>query len=105
MKFLKRPPLRFWIIGGIILVIACLSYGRAFDNYELISYDFRLNLRPALSASPDIFLIEVSDDTLKNLGKWPLPRDFHASLIRVLSECQAREIVFDILFSEPTLYD
>jgi len=50
-------------------------------------------------------LIEISDDTLKNLGTWPLPRDFHASLLDVLREYGAKMVVFDIIFSEPTLYD
>jgi hypothetical protein len=64
----------------------------------------RLHLAP-----PDINksgrLMEISDDTLKNLGKWPLPRDFHASLVSVLKESGCRMIVFDVLFSEPTVYD
>lgn len=50
-------------------------------------------------------IIEISDDTLNNLGKWPLPRDFHASLINVLKEFGVKSIVFDILFSEPTEHD
>jgi CHASE2 domain-containing sensor protein len=64
-----------------------------------------MRLRPPLAVSKDIAIIEIYDDTLRNLGKWPLPRDFHASLIKVLKEYQVRAIVFDILFSEPTLYD
>lgn len=55
--------------------------------------------------SREIALIEISDDTLKNLGLWPLPRDFHATMIDVLRECGVKMIVFDVLFTEPTLYD
>jgi serine phosphatase RsbU (regulator of sigma subunit) len=71
----------------------------------LISYDVRLKLRPALKADQGIIIIEISDDTLNNLGKWPLPRDFHASLIDVLKEKGARMIILDLLFSEPTMFD
>lgn len=105
MRFFKKIPLRVWVIFLIFIVIACLSYFRAFNNYELLSYDLRFQLRPPISASKDIVIIEISDDTLKNLGKWPLPRDFHASLVSVLGEAGARAVAFDIIFSEITLYD
>jgi len=55
--------------------------------------------------SDSIVLIEISDDTLKNLGNWPLPRDFHTSLLEVLKDAGAKAIIFDIIFSEPTKYD
>lgn len=105
MKLLNKIPFRFWVISIACLIIFLFSYFRIFNNYELISYDLRLNLRPPLKTSQDIIVIEISDDTLRNLGKWPLPRDFHASLINVLKEFKAKAIIFDILFSEPTLYD
>lgn len=105
MLFLKKVPTKTWIVVFACLIISIFSYFRIFENYELISYDLRLKLRPPLETSKDIIIIEISDDTLKNLGKWPLPRDFHASLINVLKELGAKQIVFDVLFSTPTLYD
>lgn len=105
MKFSKRPPLKFWVILASLIVILLISIFRTFHNYELLFYDLRFRLRPAQKISSDIIIIEISDDTLKNLGKWPLPRDFHASLVDVLKDYGARMIVFDVLFSEPTLYD
>jgi len=105
MNSLQKLPLRFWIALAAILLVSFLSFFRIFQNYELLSYDLRLKARAPLKACEDIILIEIADDTLKNLGKWPLPRDFHASLVEVLKEYGARLIVFDVLFSEPTLYD
>ena len=87
------------------MLIFSLSHFRSLQSFELISYDFRLKLRPPLSVSNDILIIEISDDTLINLGKWPLPRDFHASLVDVLNSYGAKLIAFDVLFSEPTLND
>ena len=37
-------------------------------------------------------MIEISDSTLKKLGKWPLPRDYHASLIDVLKLVPVDEV-------------
>ena len=87
------------------LFIGLLVFSRVFQAYELISYDLRFKLRPRLAASSDIVIIEISDDTLKNLGFWPLPRDFHASLVDVLRQSGAKMALFDVLFSEPTVYD
>jgi len=103
--FFKKIPVKAWIISSIYIAIFLISYFRIFSNYESFFYDLRLKLRPAASMSSDVVIIEISDDTINNLGKWPLPRDFHASLVKVLAEQGVKAIVFDILFSEPTLYD
>ncbi|MCX5705514.1 MAG: CHASE2 domain-containing protein [Candidatus Omnitrophica bacterium] len=105
MKFLKTIPLKIWVISASVLMIFFFSWGRTFNNYESISYDLRFKLRPVLKVSPDIVIVEISDDTLKRLGEWPLSRDFHASLIDVLKEKGVRMVVFDVLFSEPAVYD
>lgn len=105
MRSPNTIPLRTWVISVSILIISICSWGRVFDNYESISYDLRLKIRPAFRADPGIIIIEISDDTLKALGEWPLSRDFHASLIDVLKEKGARMTVFDLLLSEPAPYD
>lgn len=105
MQFNKSIPLRYWIIFFVGILIFCASYSGFFDAYELATYDARLRMRPPLKTSSDILLIEISEDTLKNLGRWPLPRDFHAALIKVLKDFGARQIVFDILFPETQAFD
>ncbi|MCX5666161.1 MAG: SpoIIE family protein phosphatase, partial [Candidatus Omnitrophica bacterium] len=52
-----------------------------------------------------IALIEIGDDTLKSLGQWPISRNYHALLIKALSEAGAKSIVFDIFFAEPSEED
>ncbi|MFC1674846.1 CHASE2 domain-containing protein [Candidatus Omnitrophota bacterium] len=105
MKLLKKLPSGFWVLSGALILVILTSSFRVFNDQELIFYDLRLRLRPARQTSQEIVLIEISDDTLKNLGTWPLPRDFHASLIGVLKESGAKAVVFDMIFSEPTAYD
>jgi len=105
MKLSRFRAPRYYIILIFLCLVVLFSGLRVFARYELITYDFRLKLRPPLPAMPEIVLIEIADDTLHNLGRWPLPRDFHASLLQVLTEFGARIIVFDILFSESSLHD
>jgi len=88
-----------------VVLIACASFFSWFGHQENFFYDLRFRLRPPEPVSSDIVIIEISDDTLANLGHWPLPRDFHASLIDVLRTLGARAIVFDLLLSEPAPQD
>jgi len=88
-----------------VIVISCFSYFKTFSNYELIFYDFLFKARPPLAPHQDLVIIEISDDTLKNLGQWPLPRDYHAGLVDVLNEFGAKMIIFDVFFSEPSIFD
>lgn len=101
----KKIPVKFPVIFLACLFLFLLSYLGVFNNHEFIFCDLKFMLRPSVPVSDKIVIIEVADDTLKNLGKWPLPRDFHGSLIRVLKEYGVRQIVVDVLFAEPTLTD
>ena len=105
MNLSRRTLLKTgWFVCACLFVLL-LSLTGAFKDYESYLYDLRLSWRPQLKTADEAVIIEVSDDTLKNLGVWPLPRDFHATLVDVFRQLGARAVVFDILFSEPTLYD
>ncbi len=103
--FKNKIPVKFIVIFCACLLVFLLSYFRVFSNQEFLPSDLKFRLRPQVPISDKIVIIEVADDALKNLGKWPLPRDFHGSLIKVLKEYGAKQVVVDILFAEPTLTD
>ncbi|MDD5583502.1 MAG: CHASE2 domain-containing protein [Candidatus Omnitrophica bacterium] len=100
MNFFKRTPLKFWIIIAAVILITVSTYIRLFDGLELVSYDLRLKFRPPQAISKDIVIVEIDDVTLEQLGSWPLPRDYHADVLRILKESGAKAVAFDILFSE-----
>ncbi|MFA4842920.1 MAG: SpoIIE family protein phosphatase [Candidatus Omnitrophota bacterium] len=99
----------FLYLGLTLLIVdvLSLSYFRILDRFELVTLDFRYNVRLLFpqKINPDIALIEIGEDTLQALGQWPLPRDYHAVLVDVLKKFKARQIVFDVLFCEPTGWD
>jgi serine phosphatase RsbU (regulator of sigma subunit)/CHASE2 domain-containing sensor protein len=105
MRISHRIPSRIFIIVVASLVVIFTSLGRVFSRQELFFYDLHFQLRPTAAVDKDIVLIEISDETLQSLGFWPLPRDFHATLVDVLKSLGARQIVFDLLLSEPTAFD
>lgn len=102
-----KKTILFLGAAALTLSILSISYFRIPDRFELVTLDFRYNLRLTLpqKINQDIALIEIGEDTLASLGRWPLPRDYHASLIDVLKKSGARMIIFDILFCEPTGWD
>lgn len=89
------------MIGTAVLFFLALSYFRFFEIAELQTYDWRCQLRAQRPVSDQIILIDIWDDTLKNLGAWPLDRSYHADLIRILNAAGVQAIGFDILFAEP----
>ncbi len=103
--FNKTRLIRTGLFIFTCLLIGLAGWFRPLERYELLWYDLQMRMSRKPQINKNIAVIEIADDTLNNLGKWPLPRDFYASLIKVLSEYQARAVVFDILFSDPTLYD
>ncbi|MFH1359445.1 MAG: SpoIIE family protein phosphatase [Candidatus Omnitrophota bacterium] len=109
LSFLKsrlKPKIILRIFYGLLVCVTILlSYFRVFDIFEDVLLDFRFRLRPLQPFSDKIVIIEVSDDSLNQLGYWPLPRDFHASLVDVLSYAGARQVFFDFVFVEKTEKD
>ena len=101
-----RPQQRNYLLAALcIFLIFWFSSSGTFQSQEAVFYDLLMKTRPAQAADPGIVIIEISDDTLKNLGQWPLSRSFHAALLKVLHESGASLVAFDLLLSEPSESD
>lgn len=79
---------------GWLLVTAKL------ERFENIALDYFFKYRPPLAMNSSLALIEISEDSLQALGRWPWPRYYHAVMTYLLTQWQARAIVFDVIFSE-----
>src|SRR3989344_5461978 len=102
-KFLALYPLVLFIAAAGLLLGG--SYFRVFDIYEYQTYDWRFRMRPAEPQSQDIVLIEIWDDALEKLGRWPFSRQYHSLLVDALRASGAKMVAFDILFVEPSADD
>jgi len=101
-----RLPRYNWIIAVCAaLLVILLNYFDFFYQQELSVLDWRFKTRKAQPVSDKIVLIEIADDTLISLNEWPLKRDLYAQLVDVLDSWGARQIIFDILFTENTPED
>ena len=102
MKKLLTISPRLSVFLGAFILLAYAILVDTFQSQELNVFDAFMRTRPLPPVNKEIVIIEIADDTLKNLGRWPLSRQYHALLIKALSESGARSIAFDILFSEPS---
>ncbi len=73
-------------------------------RFDTWLYDF-LIAYSGQEADPSIVLVEVDDDSLGALGRWPWPRRIHADLLDRLHDADARGIALDIAFAEPDRSD
>lgn len=89
---------------SILLTCLCLSilYGDWVWRWDRLIYDVQSSLITH-KASDDIVIIAVDETSLHSIGRWPWPRSIHAALIDKLTEYQAKAIVIDIIFSEPSI--
>jgi len=89
-----------FILAAVILSLAAISYFHVLEQYELGALDVMFRLRPKPAVTEKIVIVEIGEDTIKKLGRFPFPRSYHSILINGLSEFGARAVLFDLFFSE-----
>ena len=92
---------KYALLFAVALSILAVSYLRLLDDFELGSLDLRFIFRPKIPVSDEAVIIEIGEDSIRKLGRFPFDRSYHAILIKALSEFGAKDISFDIFFSEP----
>jgi hypothetical protein len=100
----KKVFLKLAISLGITFFLALLFLvlirSRSYQILEGKAYDLRFTLRGKTPISASVLHIDIDDQSLDKLGRWPWPRSFHAQLVDTLAECGAKAVLFDVLFTE-----
>ena len=117
---MKGGDRRRWLRGAVIgigagiLALAAVHLPLA-ETYENRTFDVRTRLfADARRASPGIVAVVIDQKSLDIVAAsreaggqekgWPWPRDFHAGLVQYLTAAGARAVVFDLVFSEQSIY-
>ncbi len=93
----------------IVLIMIIFSHIHSLDFLNWKIYDVLFNIRrhtPVKRENVVVVCIDQKslDFVVDNMEiKWPWPREYHAQLVRYLSGCGAKAIVFDIIFSDPDI--
>ena len=91
-----------WVLAVTVAMIVILLYQiNAFERLELLTLDYRFILRVPKQLGQEIVFIDMGEDSIKAIGRWPWPRSWHATLIKALTGYNPKAIIFDVLFSEP----
>jgi len=83
--------------------VASLIFGLI--GFGEIAEDYLRSARNTLhwhKASGDIVLVKIDDKSLRDVGRWPWPRRYHAELTDALTRAGAKRIFFDFTFFGPT---
>lgn len=97
-KVSEHTPRLLLLVLFIFMLIA--SWYRVFDSYEYQSYDWRFKFREHTTPLQDVLMIGIADADLEMIGRWPFSRDYHAILLDILKQYNAKMIGLDILFVE-----
>lgn len=92
-----------WFTGLVFSLVflgtAAFLARDAFQGLETAFYDFSMR---ASEAEPDarLAVIEIDDESIANLGRWPWPRYLHAQMIETLARGGAKVVGSTVFFSE-----
>ena len=91
-----------WFVA-VLIVLAVLVLNSSTDAIETLErrfYDYA-STSSGRQPSERIAIIAIDDQSVRNIGRWPWPRDVHAQLIDMLSAAKAKTIVHTVFFFEP----
>ena len=101
----SRPLLIGWAITLALLVLALLGPGQLNTLSRNISLDTLTRLFPFEKSysenSQNLVFINIDDESLKQVGQWPWPRQTIAKILENLDKSGIASAGIDILFLEP----
>jgi len=89
---------RALIVAVTATLGASILFTGAGEGVDQTLKSMRNELR-AHRASGEVHIIEIDAQSLRAIGRWPLPRGVHAAAVDRLSQAGARSIAFDVEFS------
>ncbi|OQY58827.1 MAG: serine/threonine protein kinase [Desulfobacteraceae bacterium 4572_88] len=102
MGFLKKYPAICW---GVAITILFLSLGYFrwdfVDTLERKLYDVRMGMRSDPAGQDSIVIVDIDDESIDKLGRWPWPRSRIAEGIRKISAEEPKVIGLNIIYTEP----
>ena len=86
------------ICAFAIGLTALLTVSKAFDaNLQAAVYDMFISNNPG-KLSNQITIVALDDATIKQYGRWPLPRQAYADLLKALKPLRPSVVAFDVSF-------
>ena len=71
------------------------------DSLEYKLYDIKMNLRGDPESQSSIALVDIDEDSIEKLGRWPWPRSLLTEGIKKINKGKPKVIGLNIILSEP----
>ncbi len=109
---LALKPITFGII--VVLALATLAYAyysgkehredpvfiQVLDSVGHQVHNLRLRFRGPVRPDSQVAILAVDEESLEKLGHWPWPRSVFAEVLQSLEAYGAKNLAFDVIFSE-----
>jgi CHASE2 domain-containing sensor protein/tRNA A-37 threonylcarbamoyl transferase component Bud32 len=101
MGLLKKYP-ALCLGLGIMVIFLALWFVRLqlIDSLELKYYDLMMKLRGDAESETDIVMVDIDDDSIEKLGRWPWPRSLIAKGIDKINTGKPKIIGLNLLLTE-----
>src|SRR4051812_29503825 len=91
-------------LGVVVSLLVLLTFYMGWaDVMEYKLYDMRAKLRARAKAGDAVVLIGIDDQSIREIGRWPWPRNYLAEMTDQLAEAGAKVIGIDVFMREPEL--
>ncbi len=102
MGILKKYPAIIFGVG-ITLLFLIFAFVRVdlLETLELKFYDARMSARGGGGSTEAIALVDIDNDSIEKLGRWPWPRSRIAEVIGKIADAGAKIIGLNVIYSEP----
>jgi len=102
MNFMKRHPSFFLGLGITILFLMLVMVRADFlDTLDLKFYDIMVNFKVDPGALSDIILVDIDEDSIEKLGRWPWPRSLLAAGLEKIKNGGPKVVGLNLILSEP----
>ncbi len=102
MNIFKKNPMLFMGIGITILFLGMGLLRMDFlDTLELKLYNVMVGLRGDPGSQSDIVIVDIDDDSIEKIGRWPWPRHILADGIKKINSGDPKVIGLNLILSEP----
>src|SRR5262245_11233553 len=87
--------------GGFLGARQVSGSGSALDRLENLTVDWRFSLTGARPVPRGVVIAAIDDETVHEAGRYPLPRQLLAKIVRALAANEAQAVALDLLFLDP----
>ncbi|MBN2830080.1 MAG: adenylate/guanylate cyclase domain-containing protein [Candidatus Cloacimonetes bacterium] len=100
-NFIHKLGFHVTVIIVLMTVTLIINSTTFFHKVNLWTWDYLFRIRGEVEPTDDIVIVSVNDETFTMLNtRWPFPREYFVKLIENLERAEAKQIVFDIEFTE-----